>query len=107
MRNGDPCSGCAGLGHGCNDPGCGGGRHSLCNNCGGRGCKACHGCGLLHGLLGKPHSILSGLIHKHDVQYFVGPGGPVPITPGYVNYVNPVRSPRDFLAFPPFSDIMP
>jgi hypothetical protein len=38
------------------------------------------------------------------VEYFVGPGGPVPITPGYVNYVVPVRSPRDFFAFPPFVD---
>jgi hypothetical protein len=114
LGNGAACGGCAGLGHGCGDPGCSGRGHSLCNSCGGRGCNACNGCGLLHGLinkshsiLGKPRSIVSGLIHKHDVQYFVGPGGPVPITPGYVNYVNPVRSPRDFLAFPPFSDIMP
>jgi hypothetical protein len=38
------------------------------------------------------------------VEYFVGPGGPVPLTPGYVPYVVPVRSPRDFFAFPPFSE---
>lgn len=114
MGNGGLCGSCAGLGHGCNDPGCNGGGHSLCNGCGGKGCNACGGCGLIHalmgkahGLLGKPHALLSGLIHKHDVQYFVGPGGPVPITPGYVNYVNPVRSPRDFFAFPPFSDVLP
>jgi hypothetical protein len=34
----------------------------------------------------------------------MGPGGPVPLTPGYVPYVNPVRSPRDYFAFPPYLD---
>ena len=28
----------------------------------------------------------------------------MPLTPGYVPYVNPVRSPRDFFAFPPYLD---
>ncbi len=56
-------------------------------------------------------STASGLAHsammkmgKGGVEYFVGPGGPVPITPGYVNYVVTTRSPRDFFAFPPFVD---
>ena len=43
------------------------------------------------------------LLHKNKIKYFVGPGGPVPITPGYVPYVITTRSPRDFLAFPPFT----
>lgn len=58
-------------------------------------------------LLGLPMGLASKITHKGQVQYFVGPGGPVPITPGYVPYVNVTRSPRDFLAFPPFSDQIP
>jgi hypothetical protein len=27
----------------------------------------------------------------------------VPLTPGYVPYINVTRSPRDFFAFPPYS----
>jgi hypothetical protein len=46
-------------------------------------------------------------LHIGQVDYFVGPGGPVPLTPGYVPYVVPVRSPRDFLAFPPFTTALP
>ena len=111
---GDPCGGCGGKGcglcaglgrllhHGngcgaCGGKGCGlcGGFGKKCGNCGGKGC------GLCSGLKSK----LSGLLHPHkgDIKYFVGPGGPVPLTPGYVPYVNPVRSPRDFLAFPPYT----
>ena len=45
----------------------------------------------------------AALLHKNKIKYFVGPGGPVPITPGYVPYVITTRSPRDFLAFPPFT----
>jgi hypothetical protein len=41
------------------------------------------------------------------VKYFVGPGGPVPITPGYVPYVVSTRSPRDYFAFPPFVETLP
>jgi hypothetical protein len=97
---GDPCGNCKGKGcglcgglgrlfhHGNGDPG-------KCSNCGGKGC------GLCSGLKSK----LFGLLHPHagDIKYFVGPGGPVPLTPGYVPYVVPTRSPRDFLAFPPYT----
>ena len=50
-----------------------------------------------------------GLLHPHagQIEYFVGPGGPVPITPGYVPYVVTTRSPRDYFAFPPFTDRNP
>lgn len=101
-------------GAGCGDPGCGicggGGGHGLglghhgkgdpgCKHCGGKGCGHCSG-------LFDHHLLKSGLNHFFGpkVEYFVGPGGPVPLTPGYVPYVNPVRSPRDFFAFPPFVD---
>ena len=107
------CGKCfGGLGRGCfHGPGatcgnCMGGQGGNgCSNCGGKGCGLCKG-----GLGGLPgHGLLKGsiygLLHPHagKVEYFVGPGGPVPITPGYVPYVNPVRSPRDFFAFPPFT----
>lgn len=88
------CRGGLGLGHG-------GG--TGCGHCGGKGCNLCMGG---HGLgLGHLKGSLYGLLHPHAgmVEYFVGPGGPVPITPGYVPYVNPVRSPRDFFAFPPMT----
>jgi hypothetical protein len=72
-----------------------------CSACGGKGCKLCAGAGSkLLGLLGK-------VFHVGDIEYFVGPGGPVPITPGYVPYVVSTRSPRDFFAFPPFSQVDP
>jgi hypothetical protein len=73
-----------------------------CPHCGGAGCGHCMGKGLHHGLL---KGSLYGLLHPHagEIEYFVGPGGPVPLTPGYVPYVNVVRSPRDFFAFPPFT----
>ena len=54
-----------------------------------------------------PAGLIGKLFHVGDIEYFVGPGGPVPITPGYVPYVVTTRSPRDFLAFPPFSQLDP
>jgi hypothetical protein len=101
-----PCGvkGC-GLGRGHKhggDPGWGGGHGNGCNACGGKGCGLCLGG---HGGLGAVKGKLFGLLHPHagKVEYFVGPGGPVPITPGYVPYVISTRSPRDFLSFPPYT----
>jgi hypothetical protein len=109
-HGGDPCGACGGRGCGL----CQGGLGKLCGNCGGRGCGLCQGglgklCGNCGGQgcrLCKGHllGLISGALHHNDVKYFVGPGGPVPITPGYVPYVVTTRSPRDFLAFPPFLD---
>ena len=113
---GSACGSCGGAGCGaCGGSGLFGGHGgSACNSCGGAGCGLCGGSGLLGGLKSKLHSaaglplgVGSSLLGKFGhggVDYFVGPGGPVPITPGYVPYINPVRSPRDFFAFPPFSD---
>ena len=96
-HHGDPCGSCGGKGCGL----CGKLKSKFggCGFCGGQGCSKCGGIG--NHLKGK----LSGLLHPHrgDIQYFVGPGGPVPLTPGYVPYVVPTRSPRDFLAFPPYT----
>jgi hypothetical protein len=97
----------------CGDPGCGLGHG--CGHCGGRGCGLCkghHGCGLCGGkgcaaCLGAAHALLSKLLHHDRIEYFWGPGGPVPLTPGYVPYVVTTRSPRDFFAFPPFSQLDP
>lgn len=99
------CGKCKGAG--CGD--CGGaGGHGVCKNCGGAGCGLCaHLKGKAHSLLGLPMGLAGKLLHKGEIKYFVGPGGPVPITPGYVPYVVSTRSPRDFLAFPPFSDQTP
>ena len=52
---------------------------------------------MLHGKLAS----LAGGLHKPKMNWFVGPGGPVPLTPGYVPYIVTTRSPRDFFAFPP------
>jgi hypothetical protein len=120
------CGACGGLGlHGGAECGtCGG--DGLCDDggacglCGGKGCDACGGG---HGFPGSgliqhvsnsvhhAHGRASGAVHSllykagiGGVEYFVGPGGPVPLTPGYVPYVVPTRSPRDFFAFPPFSE---
>ncbi|AMV36131.1 hypothetical protein VT85_01715 [Planctomyces sp. SH-PL62] len=112
LCGGNGCGGCGGLGLG--DP---------CSSCGGNGCGACRGCGLLSklkqclacggagckhclaglgGLKGKLHGLLGGVVGpKYD--YFVGAGGPVPLTPGYVPYIVTTRSPRDFFAFPPMT----
>jgi hypothetical protein len=113
---GDPCGSCGGKGCGL----CGGlgkifHKGTGCDSCGGKGCGKCglfsggkgcsncggRGCGLCAGLKGK----LSSILHPHGgkIKYFVGPGGPVPLTPGYVPYVVTTRSPRDFLAFPPYT----
>lgn len=103
------CAGDPGLGHGHGHGhgiGNGHGGGTGCPHCGGAGCGHCMGKGG-HGLggLGLLKGSVYGLLHPHagKVEYFVGPGGPVPITPGYVPYVNPVRSPRDYFAFPPFT----
>jgi hypothetical protein len=47
---------------------------------------------------------VSQALHIGHIKYFVGPGGPVPLTPGYVPYVVPTRSPRDYFAFPPYGN---
>ena len=103
------CGGGLGLGqacHGCGGRGCGlchgsGKSGGACGFCGGKGCRFCSG---IHSMLARMNPIAR---HHNKVKYFVGPGGPVPLTPGYVPYVVTTRSPRDFLAFPPFSDIDP
>lgn len=110
-----PCDGCGGRGCGK----CGGlgrlfGHGDPCNSCGGRGCGKCghrgKGCGFCGGkgcgkcgLGGHMKGRLAGLFHHNGIKYFVGPGGPVPLTPGYTPYVVTTRSPRDFLAFPPYT----
>jgi hypothetical protein len=85
VGTGDPCSDCGGSGHGC-------------GLCGGKGCANC-----LKGLASKAHGLLSSLLHHQKVEYFVGAGGPVPLTPGYVPYIVSTRSPRDYFAFPPMN----
>ena len=86
----------------CGGSGCGNcGGSGLCGNCGGKGCGNC-----LSGLGSKAHGLLgslTGLLHQQKIDYFVGPGGPVPLTPGYVPYIVTTRSPRDFFAFPPMN----
>ena len=101
---------------------------AACGACAGSGlingarCAVCNGTGLLAKAVHHVASSASRAVHhvastahgmaqkamwkagKGGVEYFVGPGGPVPITPGYVNWVNPFRSPRDFFAFPPYVD---
>ena len=111
---------------GCTNPGCGlggmfaGKGHGAGNGCGNPACTSCgNGAGMGHGAghagmgNGNDHgaghaglgSKLAGLFHREPkVKWFVGPGGPVPLTPGYVPYVNPIRSPRDYFAFPPYLD---
>jgi hypothetical protein len=101
---GDPACGVGflhrhGNGHGIVDAGQGG-----CSFCGGRGCSHClgKGSGLGSMVHGKLASLAAGLC-KPKVKWFVGPGGPVPLTPGYVPYIVATRSPRDFFAFPPMN----
>ena len=99
----------------CGDPGCGigfGHRHGNgdgidggqggCPFCGGRGCSHCMGKGG-HASIHDKLASLAGVLHKPKVKWFVGPGGPVPLTPGYVPYIVTTRSPRDFFAFPPMN----
>jgi hypothetical protein len=122
-KMGNGCNACNGMGCGmCHGGGMLSGK--LCGSCGGGGCGLCSGLGLLHG--GSPCSACGGkgcglccgagskllgllgkVFHVGEIEYFVGPGGPVPITPGYVPYVVTTRSPRDFFAFPPFSPLDP
>jgi hypothetical protein len=98
------CGACGGAG--CNA--CGGqGLGKLCGACGGKGCSLCGGTGLCKHLLGAGAGLIGKLFHIGEIEYFIGPGGPVPITPGYVPYVVTTRSPRDYFAFPPFSDLDP
>ena len=131
-KSADSCGSCGGAGCGkcglfnkgtgcgsCGGGGCGKcglfNKGSACGACGGKGCGLCglfnkgtgcgacggRGCGLCSNLKGK----LAGLLHHkgNKIKYFVGPGGPVPLTPGYVPYTVTTRSPRDFLAFPPYT----
>jgi hypothetical protein len=101
-----------GIGHnsGCGicggaDPGCGHGHgfgHGTgCAYCGGAGCNHCLGSGhgSLHGMLA---SLAAGL-NRPKTSWFLGPGGPVPLTPGYVPYIVTTRSPREFFAFAPMN----
>jgi hypothetical protein len=104
---GDPgrgggCGACGGRGCGL----CGGGGGG-CGACGGRGCGLCRGGGLIKAGLGLPMGLVAKAFHVGEIKYFVGPGGPVPLTPGYVPYVVTTRSPRDYFAFPPFVDTQP
>lgn len=99
MGIGDPCSSCHGKGCGL----CGGcgllsklaSKFHGCGFCGGAGCGNC-----LKGLASKLHG-LPGMLHRPKYKWFMGAGGPVPLTPGYVPYIVTTRSPRDFFAFPP------
>ena len=114
---GDPCAACGGggllggLGHGghgnlcaaCGGCGLGNGGTG-CGLCGGKGCSNCLGGG--HGLGSKVHGLLGsamGMFHREKIDWFVGAGGPVPLTPGYVPYIVTTRSPRDYFAFPPMN----
>jgi hypothetical protein len=91
-------------------PGCcmAGAPGSPCGSCGGAGCGLCGGTGLCAGAghlgAGLPAGLLGG---GHHIRWFLGAGGPVPLTPGYVPYVVATRSPRDFFAFPPFNPDAP
>jgi hypothetical protein len=103
----------------CGDPSCGigfGHRHGNsaggqggCGFCGGRGCGHC--LGKLAGLGSMCHAKLASACASlgaalgggPKVKWFVGAGGPVPLTPGYVPYIVATRSPRDFFAFPPMN----
>ena len=110
----DPCGACGGRGCGlCGGNGFGHG-HGLCSACGGHGCNACGGkglcpgcggagCGLCGAAAGAAHGLIGHLLGRDKIKWFVGPGGPIPLTPGYTPYVNVTRSPRDFFAFPPMT----
>ncbi len=101
------CGSCGGSGCGsCGGSGLaglhGGSGHNMgCGLCGGKGCSSCLA-GLGSGLHGKLAS-MTGAFHKPKLKWFVGPGGPVPMTPGYVPYVVSTRSPRDFFSFAPMN----
>ena len=93
------------------DPNCGMG-HGLghgngCPMCGGKGCGHClggSGAGLGSQLHGKLASLAAAVgIGRPKQSWFLGPGGPVPLTPGYVPYIVTTRSPREFFAFAPMN----
>jgi hypothetical protein len=109
LCGGKGCGGCGGGGllAGCGNAGCGlcKGNGKGCSFCGGKGCSHC--LSALAGLAGGLHGKLAGLLHPQRVEYFVGAGGPVPLTPGYVPYIVATRSPRDYFAFPPMNPYDP
>lgn len=103
---GSGCGGCGLFGHG----------GTGCGLCGGKGCASClcklkncvcqkAGCltSKAHGAVDHLRGSVLGVLHPNKVDYFVGAGGPVPLTPGYVPYIVSTRSPRDFFAFPPMN----
>jgi hypothetical protein len=90
--HGGGCDSCGGAGCGKCGKGLFGGKG--CGLCGGRGCGACMGKG---GLLSHVKGSILGLGHHNKIKYFV------PLTPGYTPYIVTTRSPRDFLAFPPYT----
>jgi len=94
-----------GMGHSGHGLGMGHGGHGLGMGHGGHGLGMGHGG---HGL-GLVHRLKAGLLgHSTKDAVFVGPGGPVPLAPGASNgYINPLKSPRDFLAYPPFATNVP
>jgi len=105
------CGACLGIGASglCGDPGCGKthghGQGTGCGFCGGKGCGHCLS-GLGSGLGSKLHGTLASLtggLRKPKISWFLGAGGPVPLTPGYVPYVVTTRSPREFFAFAPMN----
>jgi hypothetical protein len=104
---GHGCGGSSGL---CGDPGCGGGHgHGFghghgtgCGFCGGKGCGHCLK-GLGSALHSKLTSAVAGVFYRPRTSWFLGAGGPVPLTPGYVPYIVTTRSPREFFAFAPMN----
>lgn len=97
------CGSCGGRGCGeCGAPAYENAGPRGCGLCGGRGCPSCLS-GLKDSLRGK----LAGMFHKPKIQWFLGAGGPVPITPGYVPYIVTTRSPREFFAFAPMNPNAP
>ncbi len=111
LCGGRGCGACAGLGGGgtgcglCGGMGCGKCKGGTgCGLCGGMGCAKCLGAlkGCLAGLHGKLASVC-GIGHGPKMQWFLGAGGPVPLTPGYVPYIVTTRSPRDFFSFAPMN----
>jgi len=79
------------------------GQGTGCGLCGGKGCKHCLGGSGLGSMLHGKLASLAGAFHRPKMQWFVGAGGPVPLTPGYVPYIVTTRSPRDFFAFAPMN----
>jgi hypothetical protein len=62
----------------------------------------------MSGLCSHLHSSLATVasaagIGRPRMSWFLGAGGPVPLTPGYVPYIVTTRSPRDYFAFAPMN----